>query len=81
MENAAKDGGSSDSLKKPGSSRPIDSGVDSGLYTSDTDSNSRSLSSHNSGEVNPFGAKSISHISGSSISNHRAIHSNSQLEL
>lgn len=75
MENGAKDGGSQDSLKKPGSSRPIDSGVDSGLYTSDTDSNSRSLSSQNSGEVNPFDSS----VSGSSISNHRAIHSNSQL--
>lgn len=81
MENAAKDGGavvqsgSQESLKKNASSRPIDSGVDSGPYTSnsDTDSNSRSLSSHNSaGEV-------LSSVSGSSISNHKAIHSNSQL--
>ena len=80
MENAAKDGGvvksgSQESLKKNTSSRPIDSGVDSGLYTSDTDSNSRSLSSHNSAER--LDGTSVS--GASSISNHKAIHSNSQL--
>lgn len=79
MESGEKDlvvhkkSGSQTSLKKNISSRPIDSGVDSGLYTSDTDSNSRSLSSNNSAEI-------ISSVSSSTCSNHKAIRdSNSHL--
>jgi hypothetical protein len=76
MENAAKDGGvkigSQESLKKNGS-RPIDSGVDSGPYTSDSNSYSRSLSSHNSAEGIAYDSSVCS------LSTHRAIHTNSQL--
>ncbi|CAG5105995.1 Oidioi.mRNA.OKI2018_I69.chr1.g2634.t1.cds [Oikopleura dioica] len=70
--------GNSTPKKNGAASRPIDSGVDSGLYTSDTDSNSRSLSSHNSTDRQIQGLTGAdSQAAGSNFD--FALYSNSQL--
>lgn len=78
LEAPAKENLSGNSTPKKNGSRPIDSGVDSGLYTSDTDSNSRSLTSHNSTDRQVQGITNAE-SAGEGSNFDFAVYSNSQL--